>query len=415
MPQHHGRSASGDPNARERSSVTDVRRGRTRVSRQGKRRRRIAHVEDEDHDSDSGSESSDDDSCSRNPPTRMIAFACGAAAALVLMALDLLPFYGTRAASQLTASAGRLSPSPNFKSSNWVQDATLVPPPDPPPPPPLPPPPPPPPKNRPRPRRPPSHPSRPPPLPPLPFLPPTCPPPSPWPPPPPARPLLETLNARFQDGIASNDLEKAGVIVRQFDRTEDIQRPWRGCPNHDASDGAGNDCALFGNRLSASILNAGMVPRTGERRVPLFSADSGVIYAPTSMRLACIYGGDGGSRKEEDGCGSNFCDAARSRRDFWCDGRPHHTEQLGDVLRGMMEHSPGGYNEAIFSSFDLDQQLPWAVEAFFYVDTGGLAAARSAHAAFHSTYPDIGGKMAPLIHIVTTDVNTPFHGSGFAG
>jgi hypothetical protein len=82
-------------------------------------------------------------------------------------------------------------------------------------------------------------------------------------------------------------------------------RPWGGCPGHVIRNGAGNDCGLFGNRLSASIVFADIA--TGIGHVPLFSEEAGVVYSPMFASIACIYGGDGGSRSKPDGCGSDWC------------------------------------------------------------------------------------------------------------
>ena len=60
-----------------------------------------------------------------------------------------------------------------------------------------------------------------------------------------------------------------------------------------ANDGTGNECALNGNRFSASILNMKLWRAGGH----LFSASkSGVVYAPGGVQLNCVYNSDGGSR-----------------------------------------------------------------------------------------------------------------------
>lgn len=246
----------------------------------------------------------------------------------------------------------------------------------------------------------------PPPLPPPPPPPsespgrpaPTPPPPPPFlPPPPPSRPpampvpqppLVHELNARFRDGKPSNDLKQVGLILRQFDATEDHEHPWRGCPHnprHAPSAAAGEDCKMFGNRFSASIVNAALFRSEGKIR--MFSLDVGVIYS-ARVTLNCIYGGDGGTRaKPEDGCGNEYCDPSRSRHDSWCDGQPHRVAHVSDVLSQLQR---GNYNEVIINTKSIDDQLPQAVEAFFYLRGRGAALsaqrARTVHQSFLQQY-----------------------------
>lgn len=268
---------------------------------------------------------------------------------------------------------------------------------------------------------------------PSPMPPPPSPPPSPAPrppplpspspaPPPPSPPgpnVAEVLNTRFHEGGASNDLAKAGILLRQFDHTEDLAHPWRGCPSHVISNGAGNDCGMFGNRLSASIVNAAMVSAV-TKRVPLFSSQTGgIVYSPR-VSIACIYGGDGGSRKTSDGCGNSWCSPQRSVKTdgFWCDGLPHRPQALEHVLRGFMEHAQGSFNEAIIDAAVIDSQLPQAVEAFFYTAASGAAEMRIAHEAFLKAYPSLSvadGTAPPLLRLDVGDPQHPFKPSGFKG
>ena len=108
--------------------------------------------------------------------------------------------------------------------------------------------------------------------------------------------IVHTLNARFRNGKPSNDLDQVGLLLRQFDNTEDHEQPWRGCPaKHVVSAGAGEDCKMFGNRFSASIVNAAM--SRAQEKIRIFSLEIGVIYS-SRVSLNCIYGGDGGTRSK---------------------------------------------------------------------------------------------------------------------
>lgn len=160
---------------------------------------------------------------------------------------------------------------------------------------------------------------------------------------------------------------------------------------------------MFGNRLSAIIVNAGLAKV--EKHIHLFSLDVGVIYSPR-ITLNCVYGGDGGTRaKPEDGCGHDFCAASRSRRDGWCDGLPHHTSQVADVLTNLQ---PGNYNEVIINTKSIQDLLPTAVEAIFYLRGNKLGAqrAREVHTSFLSQYK-LDADSHPLLRMDPNNLEHP--------
>ena len=217
------------------------------------------------------------------------------------------------------------------------------------------------------------------------------------------------LNARFRDGTSSADLAKVGLILRQFDMTEDQQRPWRGCPGHVVSEQAGNECRIYGQRFSASIVNAQLF--RASKKIPLFSTvGAGVVYSP-GVTLNCVYGGDGGTRKlPDDGCGTQFCEVSRSRQDGWCDGLPHHTAQVGD----MLSHIRGsGYNEIVIDTQSIDDQLPEAVEALFYLKDSTLSArrGRQIHKDFIRRY-SLDAAEHPLLRLDPHNLERPFTADG---
>lgn len=116
------------------------------------------------------------------------------------------------------------------------------------------------------------------------------PPPSPSPPPPYSEPgtIVELLNKRFREGVPSNDLAKAGILVHQFDSVDDPNptgSPWQ--------PGAGKP--EYGDRLSASLINKNM--RADERgNVPIYSfSTAGLILSPHHNRMNCGYPYDVGS------------------------------------------------------------------------------------------------------------------------
>lgn len=232
--------------------------------------------------------------------------------------------------------------------------------------------------------------------------PPTSPPSSPKPQP----AIVETLNARFRDGHPDSDLANVGLILRQFDLTEDQGRPWRGCPGHVVMEGAGEECHIYGQRFSASIVNAKLF-RTS-KKIPLFSTVSaGVVYNP-KITLNCVYGGDGGTRKlPEDGCGTQFCDPERSRVDGWCDGMPHRTSSVGDMLGHLS--GGAGYNEVVINTKSIDELLPAAVDAIFYVKGSKASArrAREVHEDFLKRYK-LDAARHPLLRMDQKNMERPF-------
>lgn len=218
--------------------------------------------------------------------------------------------------------------------------------------------------------------------------------------------IVHTLNARFRDGKASNELAHAGLLLRQFDDTEDQSQPWRGCPAHVVTAGSGRECQIYGNRFSASIISAELFVK--QQKIRIFSNGAGVIYSP-HVKLNCIYGGDGGTRsKSEDGCGSQFCEPSRSRTDGWCDGQPHVIEAMAGVLANMQ---PGNYNEAIINTKSIDDHLPKAVEAIFYIKNQASQHSRDVHANFLKEY-HLDAAEHPLLRLDPANLERPLQADG---
>ena len=122
----------------------------------------------------------------------------------------------------------------------------------------------------------------PPPPPPSPRVPPLpAQPPAPLLPPPPHPPMtvVDRLNARFARGHPSNDLEQAGVLVRQFDELNDPDREWLPCSS--------GWCERFEDRWPSSIINE-------DARLLYYDVRSGIVLAPT-VQIFCAYPKDGNS------------------------------------------------------------------------------------------------------------------------
>jgi hypothetical protein len=223
--------------------------------------------------------------------------------------------------------------------------------------------------------------------------------------------MLELLNERFRRGHPSSSLSEAGVLLRQFDRTEDQTAPWHGCADAGAAgqDPNNGDCALLGNRLSAMIIFAGQ--RAGNTVVPIFGHGPGVIFNTGAVGITCGYVTDGGTRGKPDGCGNDWCSREAGIRDGWCDGRPYTPSLLDLMLTSSARR--GGYNEVIIDSAALDVALPYAIDAFFYVgdadvdqSADGAVHARVALRAFRRTYGTTAH--ATLVRLDPTNWTTPF-------
>jgi len=191
--------------------------------------------------------------------------------------------------------------------------------------------------------------------------------------------------------------------VHIFDKTESRAEPWRGCPFHGGSNEDGNECLLFGNRLSSSLIWTGHSQTYGGYR------KGGVIFTPSPefTRVLCIYGSDGGTRHggEFDGCGNTFCD---SDADGWCDGKPHRPDKLGQVLEWFAT-AHRDFNEVVVDAAFHSQNLPWSVEAILDDE--------DAHRKFLEAYQDEGvtSSSHPLLHFDPDDHVQPFRTIGRGG
>jgi hypothetical protein len=263
--------------------------------------------------------------------------------------------------------------------------------------------------------------------------PPGAPPPSPSPPPPPSPPFIAPPPAepptkpplafppqppfiRVQRAATPKAVAEAingdyreatkGLLVHQFDETEDKQRPWRGCPNGIARPRAGDECARFGSRLSALILSRKIVGEGGG----LFSGTkSGIILSQGAVVVRCCYGGDGGTRGSPDGCkGFDWCPEGRlAKGDVWCGGKPHRPTDLPALLTFRVP--PSGYHEIIVDARSLEVHLPDTVLAFFYPSNGaGKNTAARAREAFLREYPEVQPDSLPLLRYNPALKEEPF-------
>jgi len=102
----------------------------------------------------------------------------------------------------------------------------------------------------------------------------SVPPPPPLPPRPPPIALADRLNTRFSAGVPSNNLGEAGVLLHIFDKTEDPKRSWLPCRS--------GWCASYGDRFSATMINAG--------QPGIWKGGVGIVLSPALARVRCSYG-----------------------------------------------------------------------------------------------------------------------------
>lgn len=213
---------------------------------------------------------------------------------------------------------------------------------------------------------------------------------------------------RYEQGHASADLSVAGVLVHQFDDTEDGDKPWLPCPPN-------RWCRDIADRISASLIS---------RKLPYLFKEggAGMILTPATAKIRCSYFADGGTlpkrcrRDSPPGCVPGCCDT-KGNPDWCADVRSESQtvyqcafwpKDLGAMLRHH-EMRPGSYNEVMV---DPSNWGAATTQAFYFVKQKGRplmtperrqevagfeAMARSAHRRFHATYRH--AVIAPLVQL----------------
>ena len=233
-----------------------------------------------------------------------------------------------------------------------------------------------------------------------------------WPPPPPALappPALPPpqphgvvaarLNQRFRDGVAADGLERAGVVLHQFDGMDDPDptgTPWKPTIRQ-----ANRDHSRTTDRISAALVNRAMTPEPppAEGRWPIYSHSlSGVVLSPRHNALLCSYSFDSGTidrtcKAAAKSGGSCVPGCTKDGRNQWCEEGANGANHKWPCawrptdLRPMLElrerlrvnlRKPEGktwddhkfYNELIFSAETYVGALPQSIEAVFFLKGG---------------------------------------------
>ena len=218
-----------------------------------------------------------------------------------------------------------------------------------------------------------------PPQPPMSPLPPKAPPMPPSSPPlPPSAPpsaaaLITMLNRRFEMGHPTNDLSKAGVLLRQFDHQSewDSGRPWLACS-------AQSWCYHLRAFWPASIVSAKV--RALYYRSRWGQPRGGLILAP-SAHILCVYPGDGNSMGsfESNGCPKSDDEYCIKTTDPWA--CVYDKDHLKEALQAQQNWAIGSHNEVVLNTSSITPaQLPWSILAFFH--EGDISTVRPLHQAF---------------------------------
>ena len=231
------------------------------------------------------------------------------------------------------------------------------------------------------------------------------PPPPPWRlPAPPRTPQMQTvverINARFVHGGPSDDLEAAGVLVRQIDAMVDHDEWWR---TH--KEGEGESARAIGtppwaapfdpklrDRLAASMINA---------KLPFIYSTSavGFVLRPSDLQagLWCSYPRDGNSMNVADhGCAGKGAIGSFKSLAKMMVYHINHLKSGTSCLWGApnaADRSSCQYNEVVLNGELYASKLPYVIEAVFFPEGGQVhhregdeSRARLVHRRFVQAY-----------------------------
>lgn len=245
--------------------------------------------------------------------------------------------------------------------------------------------------------------------------------------------VMNGINSRFAKGGPSNDLAAAGVLIHQWDNTEDQNAKWMPCPATDW-------CKAFSDRWSTSLVNAMSPRRSADHSLVLFSyITGGFILSPDANRVLCSSPSDLGSM-------DRICDPVGVSKDCipgcfteetngtacWCDETPEtmcpsrdptakpsscvwQADHLVDMLTLQeVTHKGTTYNEVVIDAATYSLKPDVALEAFFYIPTAECLknpSCKDQTAAAHTRFLAKFGRTAaetPLLMLDTTDFTAPF-------
>lgn len=148
---------------------------------------------------------------------------------------------------------------------------------------------------------------------------------------------MELLNERFLNARPTNDLARAGVVIRGWDGLSADGMPWMPCT-------PGQFCERYRDRFATSIIYPGH---------PDVYANGGFVLRPEELDMNCAYYSDGGSQGGvclprgrsaacTPGC-KRWCDPARGVKNWGCAWGPEHLREM--LIQQQAIEPGGGYNE----------------------------------------------------------------------
>ena len=224
--------------------------------------------------------------------------------------------------------------------------------------------------------------------------------------------MWQELNARFRAGQNGGDtgssLSQHGILLHYFDYMDDPdpnKLPWvpgRGIIKWYSKEWQSTE--KWGDRLSASLINAHMTPEPSGS-IPVFShALSGIVLSPSYNELFCSFGYDAATLEREcfppgpsdkclPGCVPPFrwFKSEEDREMRWCtdaelvDGSDHpcawrpadtalmlqrreHWRARGKKPRYKVFDDNKFYNEMVFDAAAYTRHMPRSIEAVYYIE-----------------------------------------------
>jgi hypothetical protein len=178
--------------------------------------------------------------------------------------------------------------------------------------------------------------------------------------------IVASLNERFRYGRPSNDLEAAGVLVRQFGSTNNGGRPWEPCQLEPRI-----WCSKYHAQWPASIINDRM-------RHTYYQGRGGLVLQARHVHLFCAYSSDGNSMAHHcdgtsgdgstciPGCYPASQQCHEVHKSWDCSWPP---DKLQDALEAQLRRSnpASGWNEMVVDTKSIEVDPVSTIAAFFYL------------------------------------------------
>ena len=186
------------------------------------------------------------------------------------------------------------------------------------------------------------------------------------------------LNDRFANGGPSNNLESAGILVRQLDGLNDVNKPWLPCRH--TGNGDSSWCAEMADRWATSLVNPGARNLYyGVRGI------GGLVVNTRVAKLFCADPADGNSmdpnkicnppgRAADGSCIPGCYPVGKQCNEVghaWdCSYAPTHLKECLEAQQRDMG-AKSRNNEMVVDLTSITSNLPQAILGFWYTPTSG--------------------------------------------